>query len=191
MTKAKVEVVSEKNLKQERRTKLADLLEKKLEVAREEVKQKTYHVSGGLPVAKYLYNFIKNDAKWKFTESLGIMESARILHDQIKQFEDKSNTEKKELELTAVTIEAIYYFMTKEEDKGLPKALNFVNNLLHPISEALQNSKADREKINQMERDLGTLQDAVLNKVGVENEDELLKEIENEFEEELASAEEK
>jgi hypothetical protein len=50
---------------------------------------------------------------------------------------------------------------------------------------ALNASKADREAINQMERDLGTLQDAILNRVGFEGEDQLLDEIEKELEEEL------
>jgi hypothetical protein len=63
-----------------------------------------------------------------------------------------------------------------------------VNNILRPISEALNVSKADREEINQMERDLGTLQDAILNRVGFEGEDQLLSEIEKELQEELTES---
>ena len=177
----KLEVVSKTNEKHERRVKLAEALEQKLIAKREEVASKRYTISGGLPVAKALYNFIKNDAQWKFTESLGVLESARILSEQVELLSNK-NAEQSDLSLNAVTIEAIYYFMTKEEKKGVSAAHTFVNNLLRPISEALNASKNDREKINQMERDLGTLQDAVLNKVGFEGEDEILKEIETELE---------
>jgi hypothetical protein len=149
-----------------------------------------YPISGGLPVAKALYNFVKNDVQWKFTESLGVIESARILNDQVEKLSKKGESEG-QLELSAVTIEALYYFMTKEEKKGLASAASFVNNLLRPISEALNASKNDREKINQMERDLGTLQDAILNRVGFEGEDQLLKEIEEELTKELVEETEK
>jgi hypothetical protein len=182
---AKLEVVSSTNEKQEKRKSLAEFLEKKLNAKREEVAVKRYPVSGGLTTAKALNQFIKNDAQWKFTESLGILESARVLDEQVKVLSGKEATES-QLSLTAITIEAIYYFLTKEEGKGFSKAASYVNNLLRPISEALNVSKADREEINQMERDLGTLQDAVLNRVGFEGEDELLTEIEKEISEEIS-----
>lgn len=181
---ATLEVVSATNEKQEHRKKLAKFLEEKLESKRKEVSEKTYPISGGLDTAKALYNFIKNDAQWKFTESIGIIEAARVLDEQIKLLggkEPKSN----ELTLSAVTVEAVYYFLTKEEGKGLGKAIAYVNNLLRPINEALSSSKSDREAINQMERDLGTLQDAILNRVNFDGEDEFLKEIESELEAEL------
>jgi hypothetical protein len=176
----KLEVVSSSVEKVEYRKGLAKKLETKLEEKRKEVAEKKYPINGGLIVAKSLYNFIKTEACWKFTESLGIVESARILEEEIKKLSDK-NSENPQLELNAVTIEAIYYFMTKEEKRGLTSALNFINNLLRPISEALVISKNDREEINQMERDLGTLQDAILNRVGFEGEDALLKEIEDQL----------
>ena len=184
---ATLEVVSATNEKQEQRKKMAEFLEKKLNDKRTEVSTKGYPVSGGMNTAKALFNFIKNDAQWKFTESLGIIESARVLDEQISKLGGKT-PEATELELNAVTIEALYYFMTKEEGKGLVKASAYVNNILRPISEALNVSKADREEINQMERDLGTLQDAILNRVGFEGEDQLLSEIEKELQEELTES---
>jgi hypothetical protein len=181
---AKLEVVSATNEKQEKRKALAKFLEEKLNAKRSEVSAKVYPISGGITTAKALRQFIQNDAQWKFTESLGILESARVLDEQVKALSVK-DTEAKELTLTAITIEAIYYFLTKEEGKGLSKAASYVNNLLRPISEALSVSKADREEINQMERDLGTLQDAIMNRVGFEGEDEFLAEIEKELTEEI------
>ena len=182
---ATLEVVSATNEKQEQRKKLATFLEEKLNSKRKEVTEKTYPISGGLTTAKALYNFIKNDAQWKFTESLGIIEASRVLNEQIEKLSAK-NPETTELELSAVTVEAVYYFLTKEEGKGLGKAVTYVNNLLRPINEALSASKNDREGINQMERDLGTLQDAILNRVGFDGEDEFLNEIEKELGEELS-----
>jgi hypothetical protein len=170
----KIEVVSEKNEKHNMRVKAAEFLEKKLASKRNEVSKKTYPVKGGLATAKALHDFIQKDAQWKFTESLGIIEAKRVLEEQVHSINGKMTSE---LALGALTIEALYYFMTKEEGKGYLKASAFVNNLLRPVSEALNASKADREEINQMERDLGTLQDAVLNKVGFEGEDSLLTEI--------------
>ena len=90
-----------------------------------------------------------------------------------------------ELELGALTIEALYYFLTKEEGKGLAKAVRYVNHLLRPVTEALNTSKADREEINQMEKDLATLQEAVHQRVGFEGEDDIVSEIEKEIQEEM------
>jgi hypothetical protein len=105
------------------------------------------------------------------------------LKEEISALRDKK---KEELELNAITVEAIYYFLTKEEGSGLESANYFVMNLLRPISEALNASKSDRDTINQMERDLGSLQDAILNKVGIEKEDAFLESLEKELEKELA-----
>lgn len=180
----KLEVVSSTNEKQEHRKKLATFLEEKLNSKRKEVSEKMYPVQGGVNTAKALHNFLKNDAQWKFTESIGVIEGARVLNEQLEKLGGK-NPESTELQLSAITIEALYYFLTKEEGKGLPKALLYVNNLLRPINEALNVSKQDREEINQMERDLGTLQDAILNRVSFEGEDEFLAEIEKELTEEI------
>ena len=90
MTKqSKLEVVSSTNEKQESRKRSAEFLENKLKTRREEVSKKTYPVNGGLETAKALRDFIKNDAQWKFTESLGIIESDRILSEQIVLLEKK------------------------------------------------------------------------------------------------------
>jgi len=178
----KLEVVSSTNEKQEIRKRSAEFLEKKLEARREEVSNKAYPVKGGLATAKALREFIKTEAQWKFTESLGIIEAERVLSEQVALLEKK---EVAEMELGALTIEALYYFLTKEEGKGLAKAVRYVNNLLRPVNEALTSSKADREEINQMEKDLATLQEAVHQRVGFDGEDSIVAEIEKELQEEM------
>jgi hypothetical protein len=180
---SKLEVVSTKNEKHEYRVNLAEKLEAKLTALRNDVSEKKYPVSGGITTAIALEKFVKTQAKWKFSEALGIMEASRVLKEEISALRDKK---KEELELNAITVEAIYYFLTKEEGSGLESAKYFVMNLLRPISEALNASKSDRDTINQMERDLGSLQDAILNKVGIEKEDAFLESLEKELEKELA-----
>ena len=180
---SKLEVVSTKNEKHEYRVNLAERLEAKLNALRDEVSGKKYPVNGGVKTAVALQEFVNSQAKWKFTEALGIMEASRVLKEEVSQLRKK---EKEDLSLNAVTIEAIYYFLTKEEGAGLNTATNFVMNLLRPISEALNASKSDRDSINQMERDLGSLQDAILNKVGIEKEDSFLEGLEKELEQELS-----
>ena len=184
----KLEVVSAAKERQESRQKAAEFLKKKLEAKRQEVSEKLYAVSGGLNVAKSLRTFIQKEAQWKFTESLGIIEANRVLEEQVNGLQAKVKTE---LELGALTIEAIYYFLTKEEGKGIAKATSYVNDLLRPISESLNASKTDRESINQMEKDLATLEDAIHNRVNFEGEDKLLSEIEKEISEEMNKKNEK
>ena len=184
----KLEVVSAAKERQESRQKAAEFLKKKLEAKRQEVSEKLYAVSCGLNVAKSLRTFIQKEAQWKFTESLGIIEANRVLEEQVNGLQAKVKTE---LELGALTIEAIYYFLTKEEGKGIAKATSYVNDLLRPISESLNASKTDRESINQMEKDLATLEDAIHNRVNFEGEDKLLSEIEKEISEEMNKKNEK
>ena len=184
-TVSKVEVVSSTNEKLERRKKLAEFLEKKFERESKQVSEKLYDVPGGLTTAKHLYEFVFKDASWKFSESIGVIEAARILSSEIEIIKDKK--ERENLLLNAVTIEAIYYFLTKVEKKGVSSARDFLHNLYRPIYEALTSSKEDRDRINQMMRDLGTLQDAILNRVNFEGEDKLLNEIEKELNKELES----
>jgi hypothetical protein len=181
-TKMKV-VLSTNNEKQEHRKKLAEFLENKLNKKRGELMEKKYVISGGLDTARALHNFLKNEAQWKFNEALGIIEGCRVLNEEI--FKLTSATSDHELELGPVTIEALYYFLTKEEGKGLEKAESFINNLLRPINEALTAYKTEWTEVNQMERDLGTLQDAIMNRISFEGEDEFLKEIEQELSEEI------
>jgi hypothetical protein len=63
--------------------------------------------------------------------------------------------------LPNLTIEAIYYFVSKETGTGLQSALTYFNTVLKPITDALSRAKQDKEKKDQMEKDLATVQSAI------------------------------
>jgi K+-sensing histidine kinase KdpD len=102
--------------KLEMRQKLAADLEKKLIDFRAELENKQYLVEGQLTTAEGLHDFITNFAKWSFSESMGIIEAAKQLEVCVK---DLKTGKRKELMLPNLTIEAIYYFVSKETGTGL------------------------------------------------------------------------
>lgn len=163
--------------KLEQRKKLADNLEKKLENFRSELETKTYLIEGQASTAEFLLKFVKNSAKWSFSESMGVIEIARQLEAAIK---DLKSGKRKELMLTTVGLEAIYYFLSKETGVGLDTAAILFNQAIKPVSEALSRAKMDRDKKDQMEKDLGSVQSAIDQGAISEVEEALLAEIEEE-----------
>jgi hypothetical protein len=178
-----LEVVSSKKENEKRVERLKALAEKltaKIEQAENELKTKTYLIEGGSAIANDLISFLKNDAQWKFSEALGIGEAINQLESALVNI-TKGKT--KELMVPSIALEAIYYFLTKVEGTGVESANKFVK-LLKPVTDALGRSKNDRSKIDQMGRDLGTLEASIDTGAKVENEDSLLTEIINELENE-------
>ena len=127
-------------------------------------------------VAKALKDFISYKAEWKFSESMGVIETAKQLTDVIKDLE---TGKRKEVMLSHLALEAIYYFMSKETGKGLESA-QFYFNLLKPVTDALSRAKMDKDKKDQMVKDLGTVQDAIERGAVSEMEESMLLEIEAE-----------
>jgi hypothetical protein len=70
--------------------------------------------------------------------------------------------------------------LTKVEGAGLEEAKEYVN-ILKPISDALGRSKQDRTELDQLTRDRGTLESAIDSGIDLENEDDILKEIQEEL----------
>ena len=93
-------------------------------------------------------NFIANDASWKFTEALGIIEVE-------KDFKEAKKTGK--LFIKAVAIEAIYYYLSKVEGNGKSTNCSSIKQvedylkILKAITEGVERVKADAEKIRQAE----------------------------------------
>ena len=160
--------------KLEQRKKLAADLEKKLNDFRAELETKTYLVEGKAVTAKALRDFIAKDAKWNFSESMGIIETVKQLDENIKDLE---TGRRKELMLSTLALEAIYYFLSKENGTGLESALFYFNTILKPITDALSRAKQDKEKKDQLERDLGQVQNAIDQGAVSEYEDQLIAEI--------------
>ena len=164
--------------KLETRQKLAADLEKKLNSFRAELENKQYLIEGQLATAEGLYNFITLDAKWSFSESMGIIEAAKQLEVSLK---DLKSGKKKELMLPNLTIEAIYYCLSKETGTGLSAALTYFNLVLKPTTDALSRAKQDKEKCNQMEKDLATVLSAIDTGSVSELEETMITEIANEI----------
>jgi hypothetical protein len=172
---SKKEAIAEKN---EQRQQLVDKLTEKIEQKEKAITTKLYLIEGGETVADATIDFLQNKAQWKFSEALGIMECIRQVN------EAKSNITKKktkEFLIPSLALEAIYYFLTKVEGVGITQAEDYVKNLLKPISDGLSRAKNDREEIDQLMRDRGTLENAIDSGVDVEHEDKLLAEIEQEL----------
>lgn len=178
-----LEVVSSKKENEKRVAKLqvlADKLKAKIESAEKDLTTKTYLIEGGSNIGTDIVSFLTHDAKWKFSEALGIGEAINQVESALSNIK-KGKT--KELLVPSLALEAIYYFMTKVEGEGVESANNFIK-LLKPVSDALGRSKNDRSKIDQMARDLGTLESSIDSGAKVENEDSFVKEIIKELENE-------
>lgn len=160
--------------KLEQRKKLAVDLEKRLTDFRASLETKTYLVEGQLVTAKALQNFITNDAKWNFSESMGIIETRKQLDVIVKDLE---TGKRKEVMLSTLALEAIYYFLSKETGVGLESALFYFNTILKPVTDALSRAKQDKEKKDQLEKDLGTVQNALDQGAVSEFEENMISEI--------------
>lgn len=163
--------------KLEKRQELAKQLEEKLNKFREELENKNYLVEGGLATAKGLQDFVTNSAKWNFSEAMGIIEVSRQLETCVKELE---SGKRKELMLSNLSLEALYYFLSKENGTGLQSALAYFNTTLKPVLDALSRAKQDKEKKDQMEKDLATVLHAIDQGAVSEMEDRLIAEIEAE-----------
>jgi hypothetical protein len=169
----------------EQKKKLIEMLEEKIQERSVKNQEKLYIVEGGKDAAYNALKFITNSAEWKFSEAMGVIEANRAIKEAIANIEDGKTSE---FYLKNLTLEAIYYFMTKVTGSGLGEALQFYAELLKPMSEALARAKADKDVLDKMMRDQGTLHHSIEVGASIENEDEIVKEIVNELEAELAEA---
>jgi hypothetical protein len=125
-----------------------DVAEKELETLREEVSNKKYLLDLDKKDLETLNKFIIEDATWKFTESLGIIEVEKEMKKAIKEGKLFTN---------AVAIEAIYYYMSKVEGNGRSvKATAFENvdsylKVLKAITGGIEKVKIETEKVRQAE----------------------------------------
>lgn len=125
--------------------------EEKLEKMQKDFQAQKYLVDIPKVDIEMLGKFIDKDAPWKFTECLGIKEIEKELIPCIK---------KGKLFITAIAVEAIYYYLSKVEGFGNgvfvngteTEAFNSVEEylrLLKPITSTIERIKADGEKIKQ------------------------------------------
>jgi len=136
-----------------------EIEKKKIELQkkRDEYDKKVFAVGTGIELAKQLQNFIVNEAKWTYSESLGIVEVNKLLTEQIKAIE---SGKQKTIFLTTIGIEALHFFLKKVEGKGLASAKTYLN-MLQPIGEALQKAQREYEKLQALEFELASLQHGI------------------------------
>lgn len=157
--KEKVEAIVEKTemFKDEKKKidpKIIEELQKKIEEKANELENKKYLIPGGVDIAKIIKSFVVKEAKWKFTECLGVVEINRSMHEFI------NDPAKKELMVNPLTLEALYYFMARHDGVGLPEAEKFVS-LLKAINQAKHRADEDKKEFEEMQFRLQSLQHGI------------------------------
>lgn len=153
----KVELKVEKNESTEESKKINPEVIEKLKEAIEkkevELEGKKYLIPGGKEVATLIKNFICEDAKWKFTEALGIIEVNKIIQEFL-------TSGKKDFMIPPVALEATYYFLSKHEGKGLAEA-ETCTSLLKAINQAKARADEDKKEYEEMQFRLQSLEHGI------------------------------
>lgn len=145
------EIVTNTELKSELTDfqKLAlEAAEKELDAIKKEVESKKYLVDLTKEDIARLNSFISNDATWKFTEALGILEVEK---------EMERATKEGKLFTTALAIEAIYYYLSKVEGSGNSTNTSSYTNaadyikVLKSIKSSIERVSMDNEKVRNAE----------------------------------------
>lgn len=127
-------------------------IQKEIEEKREELRTKIYAVSMDDKIFSEYANFIREEAEWNATESLGIIEINKAI-SRVEKEGIKDNT----VYLNSLTLEASHYFISKNKGKGLDSAKNFIR-IYKPIDIALNDVKEDSLKIRDLEKELTAAQ---------------------------------
>lgn len=140
-------------------TELVNKLTAERDAFQSELKGKVYPVKLETDEAlNGLIDFIDNGATWKNMEALGIIEVSKELHQEKLKGLKAGN-----IFLTSLPIQAISFFLSKVEDKGVQRAERHIK-FVRPIDEALKLIKQDNDKINQLDSQLS----AAENGIGIE-----------------------
>lgn len=100
----------------------------------------------------YLKDFVQNHASWKDSEALGVIEAMKLL--------EKETMKNGNIFLKSLAIQAIRYFLSKVEGKGLEHAEKHIA-LVKPIDAALALQKLDDTKLNQMRTELAATEQGI------------------------------
>lgn len=158
----KVEKSSVHAMSADDRAKEIEALQGEIDTRNREMETKLYIVEGGAEVGEKLLKFVTEEAQWKFTEAIGVVEMTKEIEDAV------ANTKGgKQLFLRVLPLEALWFFINKVEGVGLEKAKYYATNLLKPVGDALARVKADRDAINELMMRQGSLE------VGADFEEEV------------------
>jgi hypothetical protein len=125
-----------------------DSAKQDLENLVKELSEKRYLIDFTKDEVAMLDSFIKNDAPWKFTEALGIIEVEKEMKTAMKQGK---------LFTTSLAIEAIYFYLSKVDGKGkntsastFKKVEDYIK-ILKGITAGMEKVKADNERVKNAE----------------------------------------
>lgn len=124
----------------------------------ENLEKKGYIVEGGEKRAQILIDYLTNNSKWKFNESMGVIEATRQIEAAAENIR-KGKT--KELYLPNLCLEAVYYFISKVEGNGLEEAKFYVNELLKPVADGLGRAKIDKDLIEAKSFQLASYENGI------------------------------
>lgn len=158
---------SVQNLSKEERADMVAQLQAEIERRNTEINNKLYIVEGGEAAGQRFLKFISEEAQWKFTEAFGVVEVCKELEEAIAAAKGG-----KELFLRVLPLEAIWFFINKVEGKGLEHAKYYQQNLLKPMGEALGRVKNDRDAVNELMMQMGSIE------AGADFEQPIQKEVE-------------
>ncbi len=122
--------------------------EKDLEAIKNELASKKYLIDIKKEDIIRLQKFNNDDAPWKFTESLGVIEVEKDLQKAAKDGN---------LYIGAIAIEAIYYYLSKVEGKGKTTNASAFENVedyirvLKAITGGMEKVKADTDQLRNAE----------------------------------------
>jgi hypothetical protein len=149
----KVEKTSVREMSAEDRAKEVAKLQEEVDARNREMETKLYIVEGGAETGEKFLKFVTEEAQWKFTEAIGVVEMTKEIEDAVANAKGG-----KQLFLRVLPLEALWFFINKVEGVGLEKAKYYANNLLKPVGDALARVKADRDAINELMMHQGSLE---------------------------------
>lgn len=107
--------------------------------------EQKFEIDGGIEVATYISEFLKNKAKWTYVESKMIVQIYSNLVDEIELI--KSGNQEN-IRLNSMDIEGINYFMQSYSDYGLETAMDFFNSC-NSIIEAFKPTQKFKEILKE------------------------------------------
>jgi hypothetical protein len=134
----------------------AELLSKEVERLETEAILKLYPVHGGLNFGNEIKTFIEDKAKWRFTDALVLVSIHREIEAAINQCR-----ESQVFEITGTLLEPILYTLQSAEGIGFESAKAFHENILNPISEAVNMQRKDAQHLNNMKLKLASLENGI------------------------------
>jgi hypothetical protein len=137
-------------------SKRIELLSQEVERLETESILKMYAVRGGLEFGNEIKTFIEDKAKWRFTDALVLVSIHREIEAAIRECR-----ESQEFQITGTLLEPLLYTLQTAEGIGFESARAFHENILNPISEAVNLQRKDAQHLNNMKLKLGSLENGI------------------------------